>query len=225
MLPFWLILAFSVVIAVGSGKKLIPDDLRKGLYARPLAAAWVAEHGQPCGYLAQGGDDAYGLTGPGRLLAQGDPRGYAYLTTHKVTVALVPGKLLAACEHTAPDFQNFSANPVGTSIILLNRDRLPTDADKAAALSHELVHVRYGEGREPAAHRSLLSQLWLSEEGEAHRRGLETKETLGAQGLPSRIQEDLNYIYALQLHVILAVSPVIVAAGFLLLAAWKRQNA
>jgi hypothetical protein len=60
-----------------------------------------------------------------------------------------------------------------------------------------LVHVEHGDANTVAARHSLFRHLWISEEGEAHRRGLRTAAGLRLRQFDPVLWEYATFIYAL----------------------------
>jgi hypothetical protein len=181
-------------------------DIATGPFERQRSLNWIKAHGQVCADLTDPTLRSYASWPSAKLLAKADPHGYAYLQSHPIMVSIVTADQLKNCEglHSGQIIPR-SSNLTGTDYILLNRTALNSDALMAVGLSHELVHVRYGDPRDPRAHRSFLSQLWKSEEGDAHERGNLTGKLLHAKNMPSEVDEYLRYIYPVPFHAALAM--------------------
>jgi hypothetical protein len=125
------------------------------------------------------------------LLAKADLEGAAYFRSHPVLITeLDPGAFVPCFGEALSD------TPVDTKAIFLNLGVLTTPELRAAALSHELIHVEHGDFNSRPGRHSLLHHLWISEEGEAHQRGARTAARLG---LRASIGEFIMYAYALPL--------------------------
>lgn len=195
--------AYCIVAAVFVG--VFAKDLAHGAFERTRSLHWIQAHGAVCMPLTDPTVRSYARWPAARLLSKADPAGYAYLQSHPVMVSIVTGDELAACEGIRPGgVVPRSSNLTGTNFILLNQTALSDPALMATGLSHELVHVRYGDPADPRARRSFMSQLWKSEEGDAHERGDRTAAILHAKNMPSQLDEELRYIHPLPFHAALA---------------------
>jgi hypothetical protein len=147
------------------------------------------------------------------MLAAADPDGARYLHSHPVTITALHDDTFNQF------FSGLSANPVGTHAIILREDRLTTPELWAIAISHELVHVQHGDPTSALSHESLLHRLWITEEGEAHLRGLETARALHVRSIGPEWQDYIFNIYNLPITYGLIVIYII---GFLFtLKYWK----
>ena len=164
------------------------------LSERAEKRAYAMKHGLPCMALVDPTVGAYAGRPELSLLRLADAQGARYMVADQVTVTELDS---AACDHFLAPVK--SSNPVGTNAIFLNTDRLTTPAARAVGLSHELVHVRHSDPTSLLGRHTLLRHLWMSEEGEAHLRALETARALHAPLLYPAWQDYLFWIYTLPL--------------------------
>ncbi len=199
--PYFWPFIYCVIATIGF--YVIGQDIKFAFYERSNSLKWIEEHGQDCSILLPQNQHSYVSSKVGQLLQRGDPDGYAYLQSHNIPIAAVSSVEISRCEHLKPKaVPPFSSNLTGTPGILLNRTKLPTDAFMAVALSHELVHVRYGDNADARSHRGSISRLWLSEEGDAHKRGIQTAQNLHITHsvFASRFDEYRTFVYPIPIH-------------------------
>lgn len=187
------------------GQQVVHEDIMNGVFARERAIQRARDRSDDTRFCTMLTERASGPVTSQLVLMflrTADPGGYAYLNSHPITVSWVGGDELARCENRRLDGPiHYSAYLIGTNHILLNRDALADDPSTAVAISHELVHVRYGDDGDRASHRSLPSRFWRSEEGDAHLRGLQTGEFLHlSEKILNPVLEYREFIYPLPLH-------------------------
>ena len=140
---------------------------------REEARAAAAKSDQACVSLSDPTAGANPMPEEHRLLRNVDPDGESYFLSHQVLATSLSGPIYKGCFG-----RSNSNNPVGTNIIFLNLERLNTQALRATALSHELIHVEHGDPATALGQHTLLRHLWQPEEAEAHLRGLQTAQAL-----------------------------------------------
>ena len=166
---------------------------------RDVAASKAAQTGQPELELIDPTIGTYDGGPELALLAAADPDGARYLHSHPVTITALHDEVFNKF------FVGLSANPVGTKAIILRQDKLTTPGLWAIAISHELVHVQHGDPASPLSHESLSHRLWITEEGEAHLRALETAHALHAPSIDPAWQDYIFNIYNLPITYALIV--------------------
>lgn len=202
--------SFAVYLAIGLyvcivGAFVILDVSL--LTERPTATREAAAHGQPGLSVTDPTAGTYDNSAELALLASADPTGAAYLHSHPVTITPLHDDTFKKF------FAGVSDNPVGTDAIVLRQDKLRTPELWAIALSHELVHVQHGDPNTPLGQHSFLHHLWMTEEGEAHLRGLQTARALHAPTIGSSWQDNIFNIYPLPItYVLLIVTAVCVCS-------------
>lgn len=166
---------------------------------RSVATSKAVHNGQPALALVDPTVGTYDGGPELAMLAVADPNGARYLHSHPVTITPLHDDTFTRF------FRGFSDNPVGTNAIFLRQDKLTTPQLWAIAISHELVHVQHGDPASALSHESLLHRLWITEEGEAHLRGLKTARALHAHSIYPLWQDYLFNIYNLPITYALIV--------------------
>jgi hypothetical protein len=98
------------------------------------------------------------------LLQRYDPQGAALQQIYPILLTELHHDAFQRCN---PGRDTYSFTPIGIPTIFLDVDRLSTPQLRAAALSHELIHVAHDQGF-PRHQHSWLRHVLLPEEGEAH---------------------------------------------------------
>ena len=155
----------------------------------------------PCFEFTDPTRETYADTPELALLKDADPQAAAYFVQNGAAFTLLNETDTAQCFRPS-----YSFTPIHSSDIFLNKDRLTTPASRAVALSHEMVHVQHNDPNSAMGKHSLLRHLWMTEEGEAHWRGLQTARALHQQPKDNPWKEYLGVIFVLPLSYILFIA-------------------
>ena len=121
------------------------------------------------------------------LLGRVDPKDQRYLVDHGTEIVLLKRNDFNLCRDKTGD-NTWGFTPDDSQTILLNLDLLSTPELRAAALAHELIHVKHGRGWPLRSH-SLVRHIVFCEEAEAHLEEYIVANALGAPHHDNKLVE------------------------------------